>query len=97
MKTYLISYDLHNPARDCQSQHDAIRGIADGCWHQVMGVWFINASSDAGEIRDHLRNHLDQRDEVLVISLGRNWATFNMSNPGNDWLRSYLRPDRFAA
>lgn len=93
MKTYLISYDLHNPGRDYTPLHDAIKALADGWWHHLESVWLINTSKNAGAIRDTLKQKLDANDELFVISLGGNWATYNIPDAGNKWLHENLKPE----
>ncbi|HXT51718.1 MAG TPA: hypothetical protein VN811_11785 [Thermoanaerobaculia bacterium] len=42
------------------------------------------------EIRDHLKQHLDANDDLLVFELNGNWATYGLTDERNTWLRSNL-------
>jgi hypothetical protein len=94
MKTYLISYDLHNPGRDYQSVHTAIKALASNWCHQLESLWLINSSYTATEIRDSVQRAGDSNDELFVITLGSHWATLNAGNLKNEWIKNNLIPDR---
>ena len=92
MSTYLISYDLHKPARLYCELHDAIKELANGWWHGLQNVWLVNSALSAAEITDELIRSVDPEDEVLVISVGADWATLNLKDANIEWLRAELTP-----
>jgi len=92
MKTYLIGYDLNSPGQDYSGLINAIKALANGYWHHLDSTWLVNTSLDAGQIRDTLKPELDANDELLVIRVGGNWATYGLPDSANNWLRTNLKP-----
>lgn len=92
MRTYLVTYDLMRPGKDYSALHDAIKSVANGWWHHLDSTWLVNSTLTAAQIRDHLGANVDSNDKLLVISLGRSWATHNMPANANAWLRDNLKP-----
>lgn len=90
MPAYLIGYDLDKPGQDYSNLFEAIKGIANGWWHHLDSTWLIRHVGPASFIRDTLRPHIDANDELLVVTLSGEWASSNLSEPANDWLRSYV-------
>jgi hypothetical protein len=91
MKTYLISYDLLKPGQDYSTLYETIKKLADGWWHDLQSVWLINSSLSAAQVRDQLKAHVDVNDKLLVVVLGNDWATWNLTKAGNDWLANHSR------
>lgn len=90
MKSYLIGYDLNKPGQDYETLFDAIKKQANGYWHHLDSTWIIKSSSTAVAIRDALKAHIDDTDELLVVLLGGEaaWTGFNAS--GSNWLLTNL-------
>jgi hypothetical protein len=91
MKTYLISYDLLKPGQNYADLHEAIKSLANGWWHCLESVWLINTTLSASAILDRLLVHIDADDKMVVILQGDDWATFNIPQDGNQWMRNHLR------
>lgn len=92
MKTYMIGYDLNKSGQDYSSLIEAIKKIANGWWHHLDSTWLINTNLNASEIIDRLSKKIDQNDEILVIAVADDWATYGISKSGNEWLHNTLKP-----
>ena len=81
------SYDLRNK-RDYEKLYQAIKKY--GIWaHILESTWAIFTSESAVEIRDNLKNVLDNDDGLFVIQSGTEAAWFNI-DCRNKWLKDYL-------
>ena len=88
MSTYLITYDLNSPGQGYGDLFHAIKSLANGWWHHLDSTWLINSNSSAADIRDRLLPFLDNNDELLVIAVGRDWATYGLPQGANQWLQT---------
>lgn len=85
MATHLIGYDL-NREKNYQDLIEAIKGLGSW-WHHLESTWIVRSPLTAKEVRDKLRPHLDEDDELLVVDVtgrARAWTGFNRR--GSDWL-----------
>lgn len=89
MNTILISYDLVAPGKDYTPLHNAIKAYGTW-WHCLESVWIIKTSQSAGQIRDYLQQYVDQNDRLVALSVGPQWATYNLTSNCNEWLRTNL-------
>lgn len=70
-KRKLVAYDLHQPRRDYEDLWEALRGFKH-C--ELQGsVWAIETSKSCKVVRDELGQHIDNNDEILVVTMS-NWA-----------------------
>ena len=88
-KTYLISYDLRKPGRNYSSLYSAIKSYGTYA-HVLESVWSISTSRSAVEVRDHLAQHLDQNDDLIVITASAPGAWKGLSQELTDWLKENL-------
>jgi len=90
MGCYLIGYDLNKSGKDYPNLMDAIKALGGTWWHHLDSTWIISHPGPAKDIRDHLRPHIDDDDELLVVALKREaaWAGFN--EKGSAWLKKNL-------
>jgi len=96
MTTYMIGYDLNKAGKNYTDLIAEIKAMANGYWHHLDSTWLVNTNLDAGSVRDRLKKHLDSDDELLVIAVANNWATYGIAQSGNEWLKSSLQPACFA-
>jgi hypothetical protein len=89
MATYLIGYDL-NKEKNYPDLIDAIKALSGTWWHHLDSTWIVVTDKSAVEIRDALRKHIDDDDELLVVKSGGEgaWAGFN--DKGSKWLKDNL-------
>lgn len=92
MNVYMIGYDLNKPRgqNDYTELHEAIKGISGTYWHHLDSTWLVQTNKDAGQIRDILRPYLDSGDELLVVVLGANWASWGLQERANTWLHNNM-------
>jgi hypothetical protein len=78
---FLIVLDRAS-AEQRNAVHEAIKGHANGWWHQFADTWIVGGGVSAAEWRDLLRTHISSPAGVLVLRLpdaasaSRNWAMF---------------------
>jgi hypothetical protein len=92
MKTYMIGYDLNKTGQDYASLIQEIKEIANGYWHHLDSTWLVNSNLGASNIIDRLVPHVDANDEILVIAVADDWASYGIRKSGTDWLKESLRP-----
>ena len=66
-KTYMVGYDLKTPGKDYPNLIDAIKTY--NWWHCLDSTWLIKTDKTAAQIRDHLVQHIDANDRLLVATL----------------------------
>lgn len=89
MNTLLVGYDLKAPGKDYEGLYVAIKLQGTAWWHHLDSTWLIRTDKSVSQVRDALKEHLDQNDELLVINVtgcARSWSGFNKR--GGDWLRN---------
>jgi len=89
MACKIITYDLDKPNRNYGELFEAIKDIGSW-WHCVESVWIVDTTKSVSTIRDTLKQHLDSGDKLAVLTLTSGWATRNLSDDCNDWLRNHL-------
>lgn len=86
MATVLIAYDL-NRGGDYEALIEGIK-VLGAWWHHLDSLWLVKTGKSATEVRDILKAHLDDSDELLVIDVsGRARAWTGFSESGSKWLK----------
>jgi len=88
MTTYIVGYDLISPGKDYKNLIDAIKTYA--WWHCLDSTWIIKSEKAATQVRDHLIQHIDSNDRLLVANLGGTAAWFGFDKSCSDWLTNNL-------
>jgi hypothetical protein len=90
MATYIIGYDIH-PSKN-ESYDDLISAIKKigAWWHHLDSTWIVVTDKTAKEIRDTLRAHLYEDDQLLVVKSGREGAWHGFNDSGSKWLKDHL-------
>lgn len=88
MRTYLIGYDLKKPGKDYTTLIAGIKQLGDW-WHYLDSTWIVKTNSSASDIRDELKPLIDPNDQLLVVRLQGDWASW-LNVEGNDWLSENL-------
>jgi hypothetical protein len=87
----MIGYDLNRPGQDYSDLIDAIKRISGGrWWHCLDSTWIITTDLSAVQIRDQLRQHVDQNDELLVAGLTGEAAWVGFNDQCSNWLTQSL-------
>lgn len=71
---YLITYDLNEPGQDYQELYDAIETLDSNALRIADSVWVIDHSGSAKEIRNFLRQSIDDDDRLIVFQCGKEAA-----------------------
>ena len=88
MGTKMIAYDLSGPVANYADLIEDIKSLGTW-WHHLDSLWLVNTDHSATELRDRLKAHLDDNDELLVVDVsgdGRAWKGF--SDSGSKWLKT---------
>ena len=90
MNTLLVGYDLNKSGQDYEDLIGAIKEQG-AWWHHLDSTWLVKTGKSAAEMRDHLKQHIDSNDELLVINVTGDaaaWTGFNAK--GSQWLKDNL-------
>lgn len=88
MALYSITYDLSNPGRDYETLANGIKKYGYW-WHQTGSVWIIAANgTTTAQIRDYLKQFMDQNDKLFIAKLNGEWAAFGFTQEEYDWIKS---------
>jgi hypothetical protein len=88
MRTYLVSYDLANPAMNEPYITDAIMVLGEAWARPLANVWYLRTDTDPSLIENRLARLLDEHDGLLVQAV-REDAAFR--NTGLRWFRRRRR------
>jgi len=90
MSTLLVSYDLHKPEKDYRNLLDELKRY-ELWWHCLESFWLLVTAETSIELRDKLKAHIDNDDELLVIDVtGDAVAGVGFDQTCRDWLRDNL-------
>ena len=93
MRTFLVSYDLANPAMNQPYLADAIMGLGEAWARPLANVWYLRTETAQDAIEGRLARLLDEHDGLLVQAV-REEAAFR--NTGLRWFRRRRREDALA-
>ncbi len=87
MATYMVSYDLVKN-RNYNSLFEALRSYANWA-HIHLSVWAVVSNATSEQVRDHLLQHMDNDDRLIVIRSG-DYASWRGVLCDSDWLKKNL-------
>ncbi len=90
MAVYMVGYDLNKPGQDYSELFKAIKAYGTW-WHHLDSTWIIETEKTAVQVRDNLRQHIDDNDELLVATISAPAAWFGFDKKGSDWLMEHLK------
>ena len=90
MRTYLVSYDLANPAMNQPYLADAIMSLGEAWARPLANVWYLRSDSGQDAIEGRLARLLDEHDGLLIQAV-REDAAFR--NTGLRWFRRRRREE----
>jgi hypothetical protein len=85
--TILVAYDVH-PAKG-EAYEELIKAIQSlgTWWHHLETIWIVQSTDTPGEIRDRLKSHLGNDDQLLVIDISGDTAGWvGINDAGSKWL-----------
>lgn len=87
MAAYIIGFDLHKPGQGYSELNKALESYGT-YFHILDSTWIVVSDLNAEQIRDHLIQHIDENDRIIVIKSGVEsaWRGFT----AHDWLKKYL-------
>ena len=88
MRTFLVSYDLANPAMNQPYLTDAIMSLGEAWARPLANVWYLRTDGEQSMIEGRLARLLDEHDGLLVQAV-REEAAFR--NTGLRWFRRRRR------
>ena len=88
MAIILLTYDLISPGRDYAPVHEHIKTNYTWC-KGLESVWLLDTTYTVAQIRDALKNLIDDNDKLFVVRITREWASLNYYC--GDWLN---KPER---
>ena len=90
MATYLIGYDLTAKEEGAyESLETAIKELGTW-WHHLDSTWVVVSDLGAAGIRDKLKPHIKNNDELLVVKSGGEGAWAGFSDRASKWLKDHL-------
>lgn len=87
MNRFIIGYDLLRPGQDYARLFEAIKSVGSTWWHCLDSTWIVITSRTAEQVRDYLAPHMDQNDELLVISCSSPAAWRGFNDECSNWLK----------
>ncbi len=89
MKTYLIILKL---GLNDDSYINLIQYLKTATYwaRPANNIWIIKSYNSAAQIRDGVMNKILSTDQVMVLELGKDWATYNFNKIITDWLKNNL-------
>lgn len=90
MRTFLVSYDLANPAMNQPYLADAIMSLGEAWARPLANVWYLRTDTPQEAIEGRLARLLDEHDGLLVQGV-REEAAFR--NTGLRWFRRRRREE----
>ncbi len=86
MSTFIITYDLISD-KDYSKLYEAIKNYGYYA-HLLESIWIIKSSTSSTDIRDNLKNYIDDDDKIFVAKLTRECAWKNLSKEVSDWIHN---------
>lgn len=88
MALFLMSYDTHF-GRNYQPLYDAMEEV--GAQRILESVWMFELKNTASEVRDWLRELLDDDDTIFVLKLKPKhaWAARKLEEGVADWINHH--------
>jgi hypothetical protein len=86
----IVTYDLHQPGRDYEKIAEVLK--KSEFWAHPQGsVWFLDTLVKPAQWRDRLKEAGDPNDEYFVAQMQKHWASSNLGQKMNDWLKNPTR------
>lgn len=91
MAVYMIGYDLHPSAeKDYDELFAALEAIGSGYWDCLDSTWLVMTEKTPIQIRDELKQYLEDGDRLLVMRYGEGAAWLGFQDDCHTWLEDNL-------
>jgi hypothetical protein len=91
MAVYMIGYDLHPSAeKNYDELFAALEGIGSGYWDCLDSTWLVITEKVPTQIRDELKQYLEDGDRLLVMRYGEGAAWLGFKDDCDTWLDDNL-------
>lgn len=88
MSVFAVTYDLHKPGNNYSDLIETIKGFGSYS-HRFDSFWLVSSDTlNAADIRDALKDKVDNNDSVLVLKCSGTWASYNLAQGGVDWIKN---------
>ena len=87
MAYYSITYDLIK-SKDYAKIREGIKSLSNDIWAKpTLSQWIIQSDKSVVQVRDYLKNYMDNDDILFVIEVKENtWASWNIPKDVSAWL-----------
>jgi hypothetical protein len=75
MRTYLITYDIANPAR--HGLASAIMQLGEAWARPLENAWYVQTSARPGSLEQHLKDYLEGDDGLVIQQVEANAVLLN--------------------
>lgn len=84
-KLFQVSYDLHSPGQSYWNLRQAI--TSKYSWAKPLeSSYLVTTDETAVQVRDYLRQYIDQNDSLLVTRLTGELAWSNINTEVENWI-----------
>ena len=91
MAIFMIGYDLHaHRAGNYEALFSTLESIGTGYWDCLNSTWLVVSEKAAAEIRDELKQHLEDGDRLLVMRYDKDAAWLGFEGDCRTWLEDKL-------
>ena len=91
MAICMIGYDLHpSTGRDYDELLRALEAIGGGYWDCLDSTWLVITERTPIQIRDELKQYLEDGDRLLVMRYGEGAAWLGFKDDCHTWLEDNL-------
>lgn len=56
----------------------------------IANVWLVESYLYSSTLRDNISLKINSSDKVIVMEVGKNWASWNVAEIINDWLKQKI-------
>jgi hypothetical protein len=89
MRTFLISYDLANPAHNKNAVAQSIMSAGERWARPLESTWYVTAEADEAELAERIGPLLDSDDGLLIQSVDDQAV---LTNTSLRWFRQRRQP-----
>ena len=84
MTVYCVSYDLNKAGQNYNNLYDELKKSSNWC-HPTDSTWLIVTHESAEQLRNRIRNHMDDNDTLLIIKVIRPYSGW-LTQEVWDWM-----------